>query len=99
MKIRILVYRPGLPGSVEEHDDSLEAQQALVGGYIESVALGDNVFMTCNEEGRLQGLQPNFTMLGNTIVGTVFFHRVENSECQSLTDTDIARIQRKVGRY
>ena len=97
-KIRVLVYRPGQPSMVEEHGRSLEAQQKLVEGYIESVSLGDGIFMTCNEEGKLKGLAPNFVLPGDVIVGTVFFHRVEDAEAVSLTDADIKRIRNKIGR-
>ena len=98
-KIQVLVYRPGQPGVVEEHMNSLEAQQALVGGYIEAVAMGDGIYLTCNEEGKLNGLEPNFLLPGDVIVGNVFFCRVDDAgECASVTETDIARIRRKVGR-
>ena len=98
-KIQVLVYRPGQPGAVEEHLNSLDAQQALVGGYIESVPLGDGIFLTCNEEGKLKELEPNFALPGDIIVGTAFFCRVdEEGECASLTEKDIKRIQSKVGR-
>lgn len=98
-KIRILVYRPGLPGTVEEQLDDLATQQGLVGGFIESVGLGDGVFLTCNEEGKLKNLPPNFALPGDMIVGTAFFCRVDDEgDCVSLTDEDITRIRRKVGR-
>lgn len=97
-KIRVLVYRPEQPSKVEEHGRDLEAQQALVEGYIESVPLGEGIFMTCNEEGKLKGLAPNFVLPGDLIVGTVFFHRVEEAESASLSDEDITRIRRKIGR-
>ena len=98
-KIQVLVVRVGEPAVVEELPRSLEAMQGLVGGYIESVALGDGIYMTCNEEGKLQGLAPNFALPGDVIVGNVFFCRI-NSEGDeaSLTDTDIKRIRAKLGR-
>jgi hypothetical protein len=98
-KIQVLVYRPGQPGTVEQQLNDLETQQALVGGYIESVPLGDGVYLTCNEEGKLNGLEPNFALPGDIIVGTAFFCRVdEEGECASLTEKDIKRIRSKVGR-
>ena len=97
-KIRILVVRVGQPAVVEEHPRSLEAMQGIVGGYIESVAMGDGIFMTCNEEGKLQGLPPNFALPGDVIVGDVFFCRVEDGDEASLTDHDIKRIRATLGR-
>jgi hypothetical protein len=99
IKIRVLVYRPGQPSEVEQHGRDLEAQQALVGGWIQSVPLGDGIVLTCNEEGKLEGLEPNFALPGDIIVGTAFFCRVDKEgECTSLTERDIKRIRAKVGR-
>jgi hypothetical protein len=97
-KIRILVVRVGQPAVVEEHDLTLEVMQRLVGGYVESVDLGGGIFMSCNEEGKLQGLAPNFALPGDLIVGDVFFCRIKDSNEASLTDADIKRIRAKLGR-
>lgn len=57
-----------------EIDNSLEAMQKLVGGYIEVVYMFDNVFMVCNEEGKLIGLEPNLVLgNGDVVVGDIFF--------------------------
>lgn len=96
--IRVLVYRPGEPSKVEDLQNTLEAWQALVGGYVESVPLGDGICLLCNEEGKGQGLAPNFALPGDIIVGPAFFCRSKSSSMVSLTDTDITRIQKKVGR-
>lgn len=97
-KIRILVYRPGQPSTVEEHLNSLEAQQELVGGDIESVSAGDGISLICNEAGKRLNLEPNFALPGDIVLGTVFFCRTKDAECASLTDADIGRIQAKVRR-
>ena len=97
--IQVLVYRVGQPSVVEEHLNDLETQQKLVGGYIEAVALGDGIYLTCNEEGKLNGLSPNFALPGDVIVGDAFFCRVDSEgECCSLTEADVTRIRMKVGR-
>lgn len=98
-KIRILVYRPGEPGALEEHLNDLDTQQKLVGGYIENVNLGDGIVLTCDEEGKLKNLPANFVLPGDVVAGTAFFCRVDaEGECVSLTDADIVRIQNKIGR-
>ena len=59
-KIKVLVVEPMKPCRVEEIDHSLEAMQAIVGGYIEEVTpFNDPVAIVCNEEGKLQGLPFN----------------------------------------
>lgn len=63
------------PGKVPERIDlpnTLEAMQQLVGGYIESVWLGDGVCLICNEEGKLSNLEPN-RRVGNDIIAGTFF--------------------------
>jgi hypothetical protein len=97
-KIQVLVYRPGQPGVVEEHGTDLAAAQALVEGYIESVPLGSGIYMTCNEEGKLKGLEPNFMLPGDVVVGTVFFHGVEDAEIVALGPRDVERVRKLVGR-
>lgn len=62
-------------GKVPERIDlpnTLEAMQQLVGGYIESVWLGDGVCLICNEEGKLSNLEPN-RRVGNDIIAGTFF--------------------------
>lgn len=47
-------------GMLEERDidNTLEAMQEIVGGYIEVVPLSDRLLVVCNEEGKLMGLPP-----------------------------------------
>lgn len=58
-----------------EIENTLEASQEFVGGYIEVVTTTTNdgrVFLTiCNEEGRLMGLQPNCRIGGISFVGDI----------------------------
>lgn len=87
-RIRILVYEPGKPGEMIEIDNELKDMQRIVGGYIEQVhvpVLARHwLFVICNEEGRLIGLQPNRAGL----VGTFFVVRALGEEYVSLTDDD-----------
>jgi hypothetical protein len=57
--IRVLVVRTGQAPVVEEIDTGLDAMQALVGGYIECLALDANVDLWRNEEGTINGLPLN----------------------------------------
>ena len=90
-QIRI-VYCPveGEP-SVMMIDNTLEAMQKLVGGYIETITFGDYVVI-CNEEGRLKGLPENPCM--PDYVGDILFARVKGDEFASLpaSEAQIIRI-------
>lgn len=60
-KIKVLYVEPNKLPVEMIIDNTLEAKQELVGGYIECVCLldDDTVFLICNEEGKLEGLPLN----------------------------------------
>ena len=62
-------------------DNTLEAMQKLVGGYIEAVTRGDYAII-CNEEGRLKGLKQNRSR--PDFVGDIFFVGVNDDKFESL---------------
>ena len=71
-KFRAIIKRPGEPyGHMTSVNDSLADLQSIVGGPIEVVNLGAGVLLICNEEGKLSGLEHNFILPGDIIVGTV----------------------------
>lgn len=71
-KIECIVKRPDEPyGHKTAVSDSLENLQNIVGGYIECVYLGEDLVIVCNEEGKLQGLEPNVLLNGDMLVGTI----------------------------
>ena len=49
----------------------LKVMQSLVGGYIETVTLADDVVILCDEEGRLKDLPDNCEIGGVMFVGTI----------------------------
>lgn len=59
-KRKVLLVEPQKRPRVVEIDDTLDALQELVGGYIESIyPFDDEVALICNEEGKLRGLPLN----------------------------------------
>jgi hypothetical protein len=59
-KIKVLVVEPKKAPYVKEIDNTLEAKQEIVGGWIEQVTLPkDNVVIICNEEGKVNHLPYN----------------------------------------
>lgn len=59
-KRKVLLVEPQKRPRVVEIDDTLDALQELVGGYIESIyPFEDEVALVCNEEGKLRGLPYN----------------------------------------
>lgn len=72
-RMRVIMKQPGKDPTQILIPNDLKLLQDIVGGYIETVYLGDGIVMICNEEGKNMGLEPNFTLGGETIVGTVLF--------------------------
>lgn len=72
-KITVVTITPEGVVTNLEIENTLEALQGLVGGYIEHVALKDGASMFVNEEGLMLGLPPN--ELANTLVAT---HRLRD---------------------
>lgn len=71
-KILVCIKRPGEAAYVEPaFDNTLEAFQQAVGGYIETVTICEDLVLICNEEGRLRNLPENGWICGVHFVGTV----------------------------
>ncbi len=97
MEITIVTVRLGLKPQIEKIDGSLEAMQAIVGGYIEKSPCDSmpGVDLICNEEGMSLSLEPN----GCGILGSFFFARFgEEGDWVNLTLADILEIGQYVTR-
>ena len=82
-RIKVVRKRPGEAPELVEIDNTLEALQREVGGYIETFTIASNATIICNEEGRLRGLPLNNTVLGPW-AGTIMIVGVDGPE---FTDT------------
>ena len=71
-QIRILKIEPGKEPEDTRIDNTLEAMQAAVGGYIQAVPLEPGAYIVCNEEGKLMGLEANRCFGTDILVGTFF---------------------------
>lgn len=92
-QILIMIKRPGEEPEVEPlFDNTLEAFQKAVGGYIETVTMCSDLVLICNEEGRLLGLPYNATICGLDFYGTVLAVGVKGEEFCSLKASTIPLI-------
>ena len=58
-EITVVACYPGKSAVVMRIQNTLEAKQAFVGGYIQAVyPFDDPVAIVCNEEGKINGLEP-----------------------------------------
>ena len=56
-----------------EVENTLEAKQAFVGGYIEVVNIGNGIDLICNEEGKINGMAPVAGWFeGNELLDLIF---------------------------
>jgi len=93
-KIKVLYKRVGQDPTIIEIENTLEAKQKLVGGFIEIVPYGDHELI-CNEEGKIMGLYPNVgfdydIINGNFIIANDDY---ETGDFASLTEDEIEHIK------
>ena len=93
-KIKVLYKRVGREPEVIEIENTLQAMQSLVGGFIEVIPY-DYYELVCNDEGKLQGLYPNVGFDYDIINGNFFIANddYETGDFASLTDKNIEKIK------
>ena len=92
-RIKCLLVKPyELPEEIEI-DNTLEAKQKLVGGWIEQAFLpkDDSIVVICNEEGKINGMKPNRDIGHDIIFGPFLIvgNDYENGGYKSLTSEQI----------
>ena len=80
--MRAIIKYPGeVTGHYEEIENSLEALQDVVCGYIETIQCGGSSVLIINEEGKLLGLEPNFRIKDfDIIAGTAIVVGVDDED-------------------
>lgn len=77
--------------------NELHTLQELVGGYIETVTVFEDMTILCNEEGRLHGLPYNCEVLGIDFVGPIVFVGVDGENfCDVPWDGPVEEFERQV---
>ena len=78
-KINVLLIEPGKYPKMIAIEDSLEAMQSIVGGYIEEyMPFEDEVALVCNEEGKMSGLPLNRAIYSEPTEETVTYAELKN---------------------
>lgn len=97
--MKIILCETGKAPAVTEIENTLEAMQRTVGGYIETVHLWrDNVVLVCDEEGILKGLPVNrFVVPLLPIHGTFFLCGENKDEFDDVPEYLIDRYMRMMG--
>lgn len=101
-KLTVLHVKVGQEPVVKTVDNTIEALQGLVEGYIETVRIADDLLLVVNEEGLLQHKPMNFMTFAlraeglvpvHEIVGDVFFVSWLGEDFTSLDKLQIQRIK------
>lgn len=71
MEITVAIKKPLQPARRERIENSLEAFQRAVGGYIEVLSLAEDLVIVCNEEGLIKGLPYNCNICGEDFRGDI----------------------------
>lgn len=83
-KIRAIIKNPGELAYMTVIENNLEKLQEIVGGYIETVTITNDICIVCNEEGRIKKLAENCKILGVDFVGTIIFIGTNDDEFANL---------------
>ena len=70
--MKVKFYQVGKEPCYKEIENTLEAMQNLVGGWIEMHDIGNDNCVVCNEEGRLMGMPFNRVIGDYDICGDFF---------------------------
>lgn len=91
--MKAIIRKPHEKPEVIDIDNTLEALQKVVGGYIEAVGLGCSWVLLCDEEGKFKGYERNIKLDGDVVVGNVLFVQDGgDGEFTDLSEENIARI-------
>jgi hypothetical protein len=84
---RITVVRAnvGEQPEIVEMDNTLEAFQEAVGGWIQTINLSDKVLAIMDEEGKIKGYEGNYYIPNDVVVGNCIFCSTDGEDFASLT--------------
>lgn len=87
--MKVLIKEPGKPWVTAEVENTLEALQSVVGGYIETLTINagtEPLVLIMDEEGRLNDKPYNMTIGGVDLVGTLLLCAVDEDEFCNVPD-------------
>lgn len=94
--IKVLKIEVGQPPIVKEIQNELAALQEEVGGLIECVYLEDDCIAIVNEEGKINGMEPNRRIENDIICGPFFLcGDTPDGEFTSLCEEEIEKYSKQ----
>lgn len=89
--LKIVYFEPNCPPFISEVGNDLKSLQRAVEGHMETVYMGDNTVLICNEEGKVKGMDCNRRVGDDVIVGPFFIVGEDGEDFRSLTDEEAQR--------
>lgn len=87
--MKVLIKEPGKPWQTAEVENTLEALQGAVGGYIETLTFctePDTLVLIMDEEGWLKGKPYNMAICGARFFGTLLLCGKDEDEFTDIPD-------------
>lgn len=95
--MRVIRKRPDQVPQIVDVENTLEALQFEVDGWIETVTFAEDACVICNEEGRIQGLPFNLELMGILFFGTILIVGVDGENFTDLSDAVVELMMREMG--
>ena len=95
--MRVIRKRPDQVPQIVDVENTLEALQFEVDGWIETVTFAEDACVICNEEGRIQGLPFNLELMGILFFGTILIVGVDGENFTDLSDAGVELMMRELG--
>lgn len=100
--VKVFLFNVGEEPRVEEIGDDLHSLQNAVGGLIEAVyPFEDEYFVFCNEEGKLNGLEPNRNLGDYDVICGNFIVCKDDGKggIKDVDEADLERIDKALTHY
>ena len=92
-KIKVIYIEPGRDPEFRTINNTLEAMQILVKGYIEAVTVASDMVIVCNEEGRLRNMPYNRELSGLSFFGPVVLVGTKGEDFADVPFEDLFEVE------
>lgn len=103
MIMNCIYKKPGMSPHKVQIKNELEKLQEIVEGNIETVHIADGIILICNEEGKLNGMQPSIflPMYRDVVYGPVLIvgENEAGDDFDSLSEKDLNLVYQLIGSW
>lgn len=92
-KIKVVYIEPGRDPEFRTVNNTLEAMQILVKGYIETLTVSNDMVIVCNEEGHLRNMPFNREMFGISLYGPIVLVGTEGEDFTDVPVEDLFEVE------